>query len=192
MDEPQEYVPPQSVGAANIPLMPPPAIPVNAVAANVPSSMGAVFLGSGSIGVVSLGNGAYALGSGALGYSDMRGQPRPSANVPVYPRLPATPNLIPAAVQSQPPPPPPPSYPEFTYHPDIGFTSHPVDPNAYENLRPGSAGFGTPLIRPPRPPRQHFATPTIEVLQNQNQYTASLSPQIGTNIPTSSTYSFKF
>lgn len=69
VEEPQEYVPPQSVGSATIPLIPPPAIPVNAVASNVPTANGAVYLGSGSIGVVQLSNGAYALGSGSLGYS---------------------------------------------------------------------------------------------------------------------------
>lgn len=37
--------------------MPPPAVPVNAVASNVPSNQGATFLGSGSLGVVDLGNG---------------------------------------------------------------------------------------------------------------------------------------
>lgn len=57
VEEPQEYVPPQSIGTAILPQMPPPATPVNAAAANVPSQRGAVFLGSGALGVVALGHG---------------------------------------------------------------------------------------------------------------------------------------
>lgn len=59
VDEPQEIVPPQSTGNAIIPYYPPPATPVNAAAANVPARMGAVFLGSGSLGVIDLGGGKF-------------------------------------------------------------------------------------------------------------------------------------
>lgn len=55
--EAQDYVPPQSVGTAIIPPIPPPATPINAAAANVPAERGAVFLGSGALGVIDLGGG---------------------------------------------------------------------------------------------------------------------------------------
>ncbi|KAL3265454.1 hypothetical protein HHI36_009658 [Cryptolaemus montrouzieri] len=180
VDEPQEYVPPQSVGAASVPLMPPPAVPVNAVAANVPSANGAVYLGSGSIGVVRLGNGVFALGSGALGYSDGRSQTRPSSNVPVYPRLPASPNLIPAAVPSQPQIQPPaqpfPMTQGFEYTFPVGNRFQ--DPNSYEILRPERAGFGMPVVRPPRPLRMHFATPTAPLQAQNPEYTYTIPPEI--------------
>lgn len=59
VEEPQEYVPPQSIGQAILPEVPPPATPVNAAASNVQAPRGAVFLGSGSLGVVDLGNGTW-------------------------------------------------------------------------------------------------------------------------------------
>lgn len=183
VDEPQEYVPPQSVGSAGIPLIPPPATPVNAVAANVPSANGAVYLGSGSIGVVQLSNGAYALGSGSLGYSDGRSQTRSSSNEPSYPPLPASPNLIPAAVPSQPIQTPPASTMqrfEYTF-PVMG--TYGQDPNTYEILRPETVAFGTAPRRPPRPPRMHFATPTYPVQAQSNEYTLTIPPGIPDSDP---------
>lgn len=121
VQEVSDSVPPQPRSTAVIPLQPPPAVPVNAAAANVPSTQGAVFLGSGSLGVINLGNGlwfdssfdfnvliflfigAFALGSGGIGYSDRRQQPRPSGTSPLFPPLAASPNLVPAATPSQPP-----------------------------------------------------------------------------------------
>ncbi|KAJ8963003.1 hypothetical protein NQ314_005643 [Rhamnusium bicolor] len=85
VQEQQEFQPPQSAGTAIIPPRPPPAVPVNAVADNVPTGRGAVFLGSGSLGVIDLGGGAYALGSGSLGYSEMRSNPRSSFKSPPPP-----------------------------------------------------------------------------------------------------------
>lgn len=61
VQETQEYVPPQSVGAAVIPYQPPPATPVNAAASNVPGDGNSVFLGSGSLGVINLGGGKQKL-----------------------------------------------------------------------------------------------------------------------------------
>lgn len=171
--EAQEYIPPQSTGTAILPQMPPPAVPVNAVASNIPASGGAVFLGSGSIGVVDLGNGAYALGSGALGYSENRARPRPTTTVPVYPPIKASPDLIPAAV----PTPQPPQFGFIDYtHPYLGVPQLPqIDQNGYEYLPPNRVGFGEP--NPPRPirTRQQFATPTALQLQPQ-------VPQIGNDL----------
>ncbi|XP_063903247.1 splicing factor, proline- and glutamine-rich-like [Zophobas morio] len=164
--EGQEYIPSPGIGTAILPQMPQPAIPVNAVASNIPASRGAVFLGSGSIGVVSLGNGAYALGSGSLGYSENRSRPRPTANVPVYPPIRATPDLLPAAVPTPLPPQPAPPIGGF-YPGSIDFggpflvpQKPQLDQNGYEYLPPNRVGFGQP--NPPRPPRtrQQFATPT--------------------------------
>ncbi|XP_044748580.1 uncharacterized protein LOC123309493 isoform X2 [Coccinella septempunctata] len=186
VEEPQEYVPPQSMGSATIPLIPPPAIPVNAAASNVPSSNGAVYLGSGSIGVVQLSNGAYALGSGSLGYSDGRSQPRPSSKFPVYPPLPASPNLIPAAVPSQPQPAPPSPPHSRTQRFEYTFPvmhNHLRDPNTYEVLRPETVSFGTAPRRPPRPPRMHFATPTYPVQAQNTQYTLTIPPGIPDSDP---------
>lgn len=163
--ESQEYIPPQSFGTAVLPQMPPPATPVNAAASNIPSTRGAVFLGSGALGVVSLGNGAYALGSGSIGYSGNRAQPRPTGTVPVYPPLPASPNLIPAAVPS--PQPPQPITLDFNY-PLLNVPQVPqLDQNGYEYLPPNRVGFGTP--NPPRPirVRQQFATPTALQVRQQ-------------------------
>ncbi|KAK9870868.1 hypothetical protein WA026_009826 [Henosepilachna vigintioctopunctata] len=180
VDEPQEYVPPQSVGSASVPLQPPPAVPVNAVAANVPSNNGAVYLGSGSIGVVRLGNGAYALGSGSLGYSDLRSRPRPSANVRPSP-IRASPNLIPAAIPGQPPIQPP-TRQVFEYRFPLSDRSI-QDTNTYELLRPDGVGFGTPVIRPPRPARMHFATATVPVRPSDPQYTLTITPEIPDSDP---------
>lgn len=44
--------------------------------------------------------GVYALGSGALGYSERRSNPRRSFRAPLLPPIQAAPNLIPAAVNS--------------------------------------------------------------------------------------------
>ncbi|RZC41364.1 hypothetical protein BDFB_003682 [Asbolus verrucosus] len=171
--ESQEIIPPQSVGTAIIPRVPPLATPVNAVASNVPASGGAVYLGSGSIGVVDLGNGAYALGSGSIGYSGNRSRPRPNAMVPVYPPIPASPNLIPAAVPSPAPMPPGtvfqiPNNLDFN-HPFFNVPQVPqVDQNGYEYLPPNRVGFGTPTPRPPTvKTRMQFATPTALQLQPQ-------------------------
>ncbi|CAH1371143.1 uncharacterized protein [Tenebrio molitor] len=179
--EGQEYIPPQSIGAAVLPRMPIPATPVNAAAANIPASRGAVFLGSGSLGVVDLGNGAYALGSGSIGYSGSRSRPRPTAKVPVFPPIQAAPNLIPAAVPSPAPaqPIPPiglvPGSIDFN-HPLLNVPQVPqVDQNGYEYLPPNRIGFGTP--NPPRPirTRQQFATPTALQLQPQGpQFTDNI------------------
>lgn len=49
---------------------------------------------------VSAFSGAYALGSGALGYSERRSNPRRSFKAPLLPPVRAAPNLIPAAVNS--------------------------------------------------------------------------------------------
>ncbi|KYB28023.1 uncharacterized protein LOC103312712 isoform X1 [Tribolium castaneum] len=165
--ESQEYIPPQSFGTAVLPQMPPPATPVNAAASNIPANRGAVFLGSGSLGVVSLGNGAYALGSGSIGYSGNRAQPRPTGTVPVYPPLPASPNLIPAAVPS--PSPQQPLGLNYDY-PLLNVPQVPqVDQNGYEYLPPNRVGFGAP--NPPRPlrTRQQFATPTALQVRQQGQ-----------------------
>lgn len=43
------------------------------------------------------------MGSGGIGYSDRRQQPRPSGSSPLFPPLAASPNLVPAATPSQPP-----------------------------------------------------------------------------------------
>lgn len=167
--EQQEAPPPPSDGSAIIPEVPPPAIPVNAVAANVPNTRGAVFLGSGSLGVLSLGNGAYALGSGSLGYSENRIRPNPNVQAPRPPPILASPNLVPAAVPS---PNPYPSYvPGFA--PAPGQLPLPVDQNGYEFLAPERVGFG--MINPLTPPRlkvtQQFAAPTA----NRRSYPQYLS-----------------
>lgn len=165
--EQQEVPPPSSDGSAIIPEVPPPAIPVNAVAANVPNTRGAVFLGSGSLGVLSLGNGAYALGSGSLGYSENRIRPNPNAQAPRPPPIVASPNLIPAAVQSPNP------YPSYIQNPAPGQPPLSVDQNGYEFLAPERVGFG--MINPLTPPRlkvtQQFAAPTA----NRRSYPQYLS-----------------
>lgn len=161
VQEYQEIIPPQSIGAAVLPQRPIPATPVNAAAANVPAQTGAVFLGGGSLGVVHLGNGAYALGAGSIGYSGNRAQPRSTYTVPVMPPLPATPNLIPAAVPS-----PVSQAPQVSSFPVGGMLGKGqvgrFDQNGYEFLPPNRIGFGMPLLRPPTiRVRQQFATPTL-------------------------------
>ncbi|KAJ8915883.1 hypothetical protein NQ315_015494 [Exocentrus adspersus] len=118
VQESQDFVPPQSLSFHHYH---PPATPVNAAASNVPAQRGAVFLGSGAIGVVDLGGGAYALGSGSIGYSGQRSNPRSSFRAPLLPPVQAAPNLLPAAVpSSQPPPAPAPAQFDFS-HPFLGF-----------------------------------------------------------------------
>ncbi|CAH0560917.1 unnamed protein product [Brassicogethes aeneus] len=169
VQEAQEVIPPTSLGRAIIPENPPPATPVNAVAANIPMSQGALFLGSGSLGVVDLGNGVYALGSGSLGYSNRRSNPRPSIKSPLYPPIPASPNQIRAAVPSSIPPPlnPLPSYMPVSMSIDYNdpllnyLPQPPPDENGYEYLAPNRVGFGSPLNYVPRiKPTMNFATPT--------------------------------
>ncbi|XP_072386030.1 uncharacterized protein [Diabrotica undecimpunctata] len=164
VQESQEYIPPQqSLGPAVIPDYPPPATPVNAAASNVPSNGNAVFLGSGSIGVVNLGGGAYVLGSGSLGYSEIRRNPRTSIHVPILPPIQAHSSLLPAAVNS----------PEITQPKPIFSYSYPQgqkfpnDPNEYEFLTPDQVGFGDPL--PPRPLKitNTYAVPTSLQIQPQ-------------------------
>ncbi|KAG5882858.1 hypothetical protein JTB14_034578 [Gonioctena quinquepunctata] len=165
VQESQEFIPPQSTGTAIIPMNPPPATPVNAAAFNVPANGGAVFLGSGSLGVIDLGGGAYALGSGALGYSERRSNPRSSFRAPLLPPVQAAPNLIPAAVNS--PPLPPQGRPIVQYSFPVSGQQKPTDENGYEFLPPNQVGFGDPL--PPRPlkTRNAFATPTALQLPPQ-------------------------
>ncbi|KAL1489734.1 hypothetical protein ABEB36_013669 [Hypothenemus hampei] len=172
VQEPSDPVPQPPRITAVIPLQPPPAVPVNAAAANVPANNGAVFLGSGALGVVNLGNGAFALGSGGIGYSNIRQQPRPSGQSPLYPPLAATPNLVPAATPSQPPLsiPQPNLAGQLTPDGAYQFNSplftpqtrqmKEVDQNGYERL--SSPGFGnqTPRIRPIKT-RMNYATLTV-------------------------------
>ncbi|XP_050507507.1 uncharacterized protein LOC126885118 isoform X2 [Diabrotica virgifera virgifera] len=166
VQESQEYIPSQqSLGPAVIPQYPPLATPVNAAASNVPSNENAVFLGSGSIGVVNLGGGAYVLGSGSLGYSEIRRNPRTSLLMPTLPPIQAHPSLLPAAVNSpeitQP-------KPIFSYSYPQG-QSFPNDPNEYEFLTPDQVGFGDPL-----PPRR---------LKITNAYAVPTSLQIQPQVP---------
>nr|CAH7722217.1 unnamed protein product [Callosobruchus chinensis] len=102
VDEIQEFVPTQTQGGqtAIIPLLPPPATPVQITRPNTPANGGAVFLGSGALGVVALGGGAYVLGSGGLGYSNRRSNPRASFRHPLLPPVRASADLIPAAVNA--------------------------------------------------------------------------------------------
>ncbi|XP_030745630.1 proline-rich protein 36-like [Sitophilus oryzae] len=194
VQEPQEPIPQQPAGTAIIPLLPPPAIPVNAAAANVPANNGAVFLGSGALGVINLGNGAFALGSGGIGYSNMRQQPRPNGMSPLYPPLPASPNLVPAATPSQPGAPPPANLagqvPQINYQ----FQQQPVfntnlipkgqlDRNGYEPLDPRNAGFGSPSRRiRPLKTRMSYATPTVPQVQVEAVHPSQL-PQSGFGDP---------
>lgn len=60
VSEYQEYIPNQATVAV-IPPMPPPATPVAAAAANIPSIDNSIFLGSGSLGVIDLGGGETKL-----------------------------------------------------------------------------------------------------------------------------------
>ncbi|XP_057661890.1 uncharacterized protein LOC130897181 [Diorhabda carinulata] len=156
VQESQEYIPPQSIAVAIIPSYPPPATPVNAAASNVPGNGNAVFLGSGSIGVVHLGGGAYVLGSGGLGYSEKRRNPRPSIRSSTLPPIRAHPNLLPAAVNSQRTSQQTPIF-SYTYPTGQQF---PIDANGYEYLTPNKVGFGDPL--PPRPLKvtNTYAVPT--------------------------------
>lgn len=105
------------------------------------------------------------MGSGSLGYSQDRRQPRPSFKVPLYPPLPASPDLIPAAVPSQQTPPQPIPYPVIQPAIDSSI-KRPVDANGYEYLPPNEVRFG---FRNPRPFRlkttQAFATPTQQIPQ---------------------------
>ncbi|XP_018561403.1 uncharacterized protein LOC108903646 [Anoplophora glabripennis] len=174
VQEAQDNVPPQSLATAIIPPVPPPAIPINAVAANVPAERGAVFLGSGSLGVIDLGGGAYALGSGSIGYSRVRANPRSSFKAPLLPPVQAAPNLLPAAVPS----PEPPQPPVFDFnHPLLGGRP-PVDENGYEYLPPSSVSFGDPL--PPRPLKttMAFATPSNLLVQSQVPNYQQTVPQV--------------
>ncbi|KAH1028808.1 hypothetical protein HUJ05_002139 [Dendroctonus ponderosae] len=163
VQEASEPAPQQVTGTAIIPLQPPPAVPVNAAAANVPTNNGAVFLGSGALGVINLGNGAFALGSGGIGYSNQRQQPRPNGRSPLFPPLPANPNLVPAARASQVPASiPQTTWPGFQYNQQLlnpRSTQKQTDQNGYERLDARSAGFGqpTPLIRALKT-RMNFAT----------------------------------
>ncbi|XP_060530813.1 uncharacterized protein LOC132704668 [Cylas formicarius] len=193
VEEVQDYVPPpQSSGPAIIPFQPPPAVPVNAAAANVPANNGAVFLGSGSLGVINLGNGAFALGSGGIGYSDIRQQPRPSGTSPLYPPLPANPNLVPAAKPSQTPTPIPQGTPISQLTPNGFHFSQPVfvqaqqpsvDQNGYEQLTTNSAGFGSPSPRiRPLKTTNNYATPTATQVQIQPIH-PSQRPQPGFGEP---------
>ncbi|CAH1124076.1 unnamed protein product [Ceutorhynchus assimilis] len=192
VQEPSDPPLPQLTGTAVIPLLPPPAVPVNAAASNVPSNNGAVFLGSGALGVVNLGNGAYALGSGGIGYSDNRQQPRPDGRSPLYPPLPASPNLVPAARPSQQVA----SVPqidltgitqEYRYDQSLFVPNHvpqqQYDQNGYERLDASSAGFGQPVIRyRPLKIRTNYATPTVaRVTLEQAQ--ANQLPQSGFGDP---------
>ncbi|KAF7263944.1 hypothetical protein GWI33_000831, partial [Rhynchophorus ferrugineus] len=184
VQEPQEPIPQQPTGTAIIPLIPPPAVPVNAAASNVPSNNGATFLGSGALGVVNLGNGAFALGSGGIGYSNVRQQPRPNGNSPLYPLLPASPHLLPAATPSQQIPP---GF-QFTpplFKPNDDFPKFPgiSDPNGYEPLDPRNVRFGAqnPRKRPIKI-RMNFATPTVPQVQVQPVH-PSQRPQPGFGDP---------
>ncbi|CAH1159896.1 unnamed protein product [Phaedon cochleariae] len=164
VQESQEYVPPQAAGTAVIPGMPPPATPVSAAAANVPGNGGAVFLGSGSLGVIDLGGGAYALGSGGLGYSDTRQNPRPSIRSPALPPIGADPNLVPAAVNT------PQQDPSFVLHDYPLSADQPsqTDQNGYEFLRPDRVGFGDPLPIRPLKTTNTYATPTNLLIRPQS------------------------
>lgn len=127
--------------------------------------------------------GAFALGSGGIGYSNQRQQPRPNGRSPLFPPLAANPNLVPAARASGAPA----SIPQTTW-PGFQFNQQLLNPrstqkqtgeckstgtsqlfalmlclvsdqNGYERLDPRSAGFGqpTPLIRALKT-RMNFAT----------------------------------
>ncbi|CAG9861695.1 unnamed protein product [Phyllotreta striolata] len=160
VQESQEYVPPQSVGSAVIPELPPPAVPVNAAAANVPGDGNSIFLGSGALGVLNLGGGAYVLGSGALGYSEIRRNPRPNIRASTLPPIQASPNLLPAAVNS---PERPRQRAVFSYSFPTGHGS-PVNQNEYEFLAPSQAGFGDPLPPGRLKITNTYAVPTALVL----------------------------
>nr|CAI5865694.1 unnamed protein product [Callosobruchus analis] len=140
---------------AIIPLLPPPATPVQITRPNTPANAGAVFLGSGALGVVALGGGAYVLGSGGLGYSNRRSNPRASFRHPLLPPVRASADLIPAAVNA----------PQMQQLQGIQFnyppgSQLPRDENGYEYLPPDRVAFGDPL--PPRPLKttNSYATPT--------------------------------
>ncbi|XP_066252524.1 uncharacterized protein [Euwallacea similis] len=194
VQELSDPVPQMPRGTAVIPLTPPPAVPVNAAAANVPAARGAVFLGSGSLGVVHLGNGAFALGSGGIGYSDMRQQPRHSGMSPLFPPLPANPRLLPAATPSQVLTPIPQanlsgqltsngvqfSQPFFTSTPSSQAQN---DPNGYERLNPNAVGFGMPtsMVRPLKT-RMNYATITVPQITVEAAYPNQL-PQSGFGDP---------
>ncbi|KAJ8978490.1 hypothetical protein NQ317_009118 [Molorchus minor] len=144
VQEAQEYVPPQSIGTAIIPQVPPPATPVNLVASNGPANGGAVFLGSGALGVIDLGG----------------GNNQNTSSSPVR----AAPNLIPAAVPS----PQPQQTPVINFNNAYLGGQPPIrDRNGYEYLRPDKIGFGNPL--PPRPLKttMAFATPSAQQIQPQ-------------------------
>nr|XP_023019921.1 actin cytoskeleton-regulatory complex protein PAN1-like [Leptinotarsa decemlineata] len=172
VQESQDFIPPQATGTVIIPRRPPPAIPVDTVGLNVPGKGGAVFLGSGSLGVLDLGGGAYALGSGSIGYSDRRSNPRSSFKAPLLPPVRATPNLIPAAVNS---PLPPQQTPIFEYQfPVTGQL--PTDQNGYEYLPPNRVGFGDPLPMRPLKTRNAYATPSPLQLPPQEPVYSSFDP----------------
>lgn len=125
--------------------------------------------------LIRLISGAYALGSGSIGYSNMRSNPRPSIKSPLFPPVQAAPNLIPAAVPSSIPPPanPLPAYDPVTVPVDyndplINYLNPapPKDANGYEYLPPNRVGFGSPLPRLPRvKATMAFATPTALQVQ---------------------------
>ncbi|CAH1963564.1 unnamed protein product [Acanthoscelides obtectus] len=142
---------------AIIPLLPPPATPVQITRPNNAANAngGAVFLGSGALGVVALGGGAYVLGSGGLGYSNRRSNPRASFRHPLLPPVRASADLIPAAVNT----------PQMQQFQGVQFSYPPGSPlprdqNGYEYLPPDRVAFGDPL--PPRPLKttNSYATPS--------------------------------
>ncbi|XP_050299339.1 uncharacterized protein LOC126738179 isoform X2 [Anthonomus grandis grandis] len=195
VQEASDPMPQQPTGTAVIPFLPPPAVPVNAAAANVPSNNGAVFLGSGALGVVHLGNGAFALGSGGIGYSDQRQQPRPNGRSPLYPPLAASPNLVPAATPSQQPAPIPRAdlsgqlspngygFQQPLFSPSISQPQVAWDQNGYERL--AQSGFGSPSNRiRPLKTRMNYATATQNELRVEAGHISQLpQPGFGTPIP---------
>nr|CAI5865693.1 unnamed protein product [Callosobruchus analis] len=99
--------------------------------------------------------GAYVLGSGGLGYSNRRSNPRASFRHPLLPPVRASADLIPAAVNA----------PQMQQLQGIQFnyppgSQLPRDENGYEYLPPDRVAFGDPL--PPRPLKttNSYATPT--------------------------------